>query len=134
MKLRNTIQHITSGISLLVGVVFGLLGIFGVNVTVNAEEINDVIFGLGSIIAIIIQGVPFVIKMLKEKDLTKLKIIVDNVTRTLDETKGLTGVDKKIKAMQIILNECKTQNINVTQEQIDGLIEATVSLRNKIIK
>ncbi len=134
MKAGSIVQHISSALTFLTGLIFGLLKVFGVNITVNEEDVNTLIFGLASFIALLIQLIPFIVKMIKEKNLTAIKDIVSDVVKAVEELKDLTGEEKKAKAVEIILKECKERNLKITEAELCPLIEAVVALRNQVIK
>ncbi len=134
MKIGTIIQHVTSILSFLVGVVFGIMHLFGATIVINQADVNSIIFGLGSVTATIIQLVPFVIKVVRDKNYKEIVEIVKDVVHFAENLTDLTGPEKKEKALQIIETICKERGIAFDINVIDGLIEAAVELYNKVVK
>lgn len=134
MSIKNVIQHVVSALIFLTSVIFATLSLCGVTIAINETDINNLIFGLGSLIAACIEIVPFLIKLIKDKDFAKTMHIVSNVVKAIEELKGLSSLQKKTKALDIITKECEAQNIKIDIDKIDQMIETVVALRNKVVK
>lgn len=135
MKINSkVIQRIVAFVLFLTGLIFAILGIFGVNVTVNQEDINNIIFGLGAVIAAAIEFVPLLYSLIKDKNARELLAIVKDIVYAVEELKGLTGAEKKQKALDSIKEVCESRGIEFDAERVDDMIESVIAIYNLVIK
>jgi len=135
MKITNAlIQKIVAFLVFLTGIVFAILGLFGVNVTVNQADINNIIFGLGVIIGAIIQFAPMLYSLVKDKNTRELLGIVKDIVYAVEDLNGLTGPEKKQKALDSIKEVCESRGIEFDAERVGEMIESVVAIYNLVIK
>lgn len=135
MKInRALVQRITSALIFLTGFVFAILGVFGVQVTVNQADINIIIFGLSSVVAALIEFGPLVYGLVKDKNVRELLSIVNDVVYAVEESKGLSGPEKKRKALEAIATICEERNIIFDAVQVDQMIESVIAIYNTVVK
>lgn len=135
MKIdRKMIQRITAGLIFLTGFVFAILGMFGVQVTVNQADINNVIFGLGSVVAFLIEFGPMIHGLVKDKNVRELLSIVNDVVYAVEELDGLTGPEKKQKALKSIATICEQRGIEFDAEKVGLMIESVIAIYNTVVK
>lgn len=132
--IKFYIKHVCSALTLLVAIIIGLLGVCGIKINVSEIEINNLIFSIGSFIAILIEVIPFIKDFIKTKSLPKILNVVKTVVDAVEELKNLKGSEKKEKATDIIVKELHKQGIKVELKSIDGLIETAVAMRNQVVK
>lgn len=132
--MKFIIQRIVSILIFSVGLIFAILGLFGVTITVNESDINNIIFGLGTIVATLIEVVPILLQLLKDKEYRKIMEIVNDVVWSVEELKGLSGPEKKQKAMNSIEKLCKERNIKFDSDKVNNMIESIITIRNTVIK
>jgi len=131
---NKLIQRIVAALIFITGFVFAILGMFGVDISVNQADINNVIFGLGTVIAALIEFAPMVYSLVKDKKLRELLSIVNEVVWTVEEVKGLTGSQKKEKALEAIAKICEERGIDYNIEQVDNMIESMITIWNIVAK
>lgn len=134
MKTKVIIQRITSILIFLTGLVFGILGLFGVTVTVNQADVNNIIFGLGAVIAAVIEFVPLILSLVKDKQFREVMGIVNDVVWAVEELKGLNSEEKKHKAMTSIAKICDERGIKFEADKVDAMIESVVRVYNTVVK
>lgn len=134
MKIKSMIQRITAILVFLVGLIFGILGLFGVNITVNQSDVNSIIFGLGAVIAGLIEVVPMLLSLVKDKKFRELMAVVNDVVWSVEELKGLTGPEKKQKAILAINKICEDRGIDFDEAQVDNMIESVIAIYNTVVK
>jgi len=134
MKGNAIIQRITALLIFLTGLVFGVLGLFGVNVTVNQSDVNNIIFGLGSVIAALIEFAPTIFALAKDKKFREVMSIVNDVVWSVEELKGLSGPEKKRKAMIAVQKICDERGIEFDADKVDDMIESVIAIYNTVVK
>lgn len=134
MKVRAIIQRVTALLVFLTGFIFGVLGLFGVTVTVNQADVNNIIFGLGAVIAALIEFVPMILSLVKDKQFREVMSIVNDVVWAVEELKGLSSKEKKRKAMISIANICDERGIKFEPDRVDAMIESVVMVYNTVVK
>ena len=134
MKVRAIIQRVTALLIFLTGFIFGVLGLFGVTVTVNQADVNNIIFGLGAVIAALIEFVPMILSLVKDKQFREVMSIVNDVVWAVEELKGLSSKEKKRKAMTSIAKICDERGIKFEPDKVDAMIESVVSVYNTVVK
>jgi len=131
---NKLIQRITALLIFIVGFVFAILGLFGVDITVNQADVNNVIFGLGTVIAALIEFAPMIYALIKDKKLRELLSIVNEVVWTVEGMEGLTGPQKKEKALQAIAKICEERGIDWNTDQVNNMIESMITIWNIVAK
>mgnify|MGYP000855852605 FL=1 len=131
---NKLIQRITALLIFIVGFVFAILGLFGVDITVNQADVNNVIFGLGTVIAALIEFAPMIYALIKDKKLRELLSIVNEVVWTVEGMEGLTGPQKKEKALQAIAKICEERGIDWNTDQVNDMIESMITIWNIVVK
>ena len=134
MKTSVIIQRVTASLAFLTGLIFGLLGLFGVTVTVNQADVNSIIFGLGAVIAALIELVPTLIGLIKDKQFRELMAIVNDVVWSVEELKGLSGPEKKCKAILAVNKICDQRGITFDADRVDKMIESVIAIYNTVVK
>jgi len=134
MKVSTIIQRVTASLAFLTGLIFGLLGLFGVTVTVNQADVNSIIFGLGAVIAALIELVPTLIGLIKDKQFRELMAIVNDVVWSVEELKGLSGPEKKRKAILAVNKICDQRGITFDADRVDKMIESVIAIYNTVVK
>ena len=134
MKVRMIIQRITAMLAFLVGLIFGILGLFGVVITVNQADVNNIIFGLGAVIAALIEFGPMVISLMRDKQFREVMSIVNDVVWAVEELKGLSSEEKKRKAMISIAKICDERGIKFEPDKVDDMIESVIRIYNTVVK
>ena len=134
MKIRMLIQRITAILIFLTGMVFAILGLFGVSVTVNQADVNNIIFGLGVIIAALIEFAPMILSLIKDKQFREVMAIVNDVVWSVEELKGLSSSEKKSKAMKAIEKICTERGITFDADKVDNMIESVIAIYNTVVK
>jgi len=131
---RMMIQRVIAALIFLIGFVFAILSMFGVQVTVNQADINNVIFGLGSVIAALIEFGPLLYGLVKDKNIRELLSIVNDVVYAVEKSKGLSGPEKKQKALEAITTICEERNIIFDAVQVEQMIESVIAIYNTVVK
>ena len=134
MKVRAIIQRVTALLIFLTGFIFGVLGLFGVTITVNQADVNNIIFGLGSVIAALIEFTPMILSLVKDKQFREVMGIVNDVVWAVEELKGLSSEEKKHKAMISIAKICDERGIKFEPDKVDAMIESVVRVYNTVVK
>ncbi len=134
MKARAIIQRVTALLIFLTGFIFGVLGLFGVTITVNQADVNNIIFGLGSVIAALIEFTPMILSLVKDKQFREVMGIVNDVVWAVEELKGLSSEEKKHKAMISIAKICDERGIKFEPDKVDAMIESVVRVYNTVVK
>lgn len=134
MKVRSIIQRITAMLVFLVGLIFGILGLFGVVITVNQADVNNIIFGLGAVIAALIEFGPMIFSLMRDKQFRELMSIVNDVVWAVEELKGLSSEEKKHKAMISIAKICDERGIKFESDKVDDMIESVIRIYNTVVK
>jgi len=133
--MNQMIKRITAALVFLTGFVFALLGLFGINVTVNQTDVNNVIFGLGVIVGVIIEFAPMIYDLVKDKNYKELLSIVSDVVKAVEESsEGLSGQEKKDKAMNAIRIICEKRDIPFDVEKVSHMIESIIAIYNTVVK
>lgn len=134
MKSNTIIQRVVSTLIFFIGLVFGILGLFGVTVTVNQSDVNSIIFGFGALIAAAIELIPIIVQMLKDKETRQLLDIVNDVVWAVEELKGLSSEEKKRKAMMSVSAICTERGIKFDSIKVDRMIESVINVYNTVVK
>ena len=134
MKTNSIIQRVTAALIFLTGLIFALLGMFGIRITVNQSDINNIIFGLSTVIAMLIEFVPILYSLIRDKQLRELLSIVNDVVYAVEESKDLTGRQKKEKALYAVAIICQERGIVYDEERVSNMIESVISIYNTVIK
>ncbi len=134
MKVRAIIQRVTALLIFLTGFIFGVLGLFGVTITVNQADVNNIIFGLGAVIAALIEFTPMILSLVKDKQFREVMGIVNDVVWAVEELKGLSSEEKKHKAMLSIAKICDERGIKFESDKVDAMIESVVRVFNTVVK
>lgn len=135
MKLnRNAIQRITALLIFITGFVFAVLGLFGIDISVNKTDINNVIFGLGTVVAALIEFAPMIYALIKDKKLRELLSVVNEVVWIVEESEDLTGSQKKEKALIAIAKICDERGIDWNTDQVSNMIESMITIWNIVGK
>lgn len=134
MKVRAIIQRVTALLVFLTGFIFGVLGLFGVTITVNQADVNNIIFGLGAVIAALIEFLPMILSLVKDKQFREVMGIVNDVVWAVEELKGLSSEEKKHKAMISIAKICDERGIKFEPDKVDKMIESVVRVYNTVVK
>lgn len=134
MTTKKVVQRVTSALAFLTGLIFAILGLFGVTITVNQADVNSIIFGLGAVIAALIEFIPLLITLVKDKNFRELMSIVNDVVWSVEELKGLSGPEKKRKAMIAINKICEERGITFDADRVDKMIESVIAIYNTVVK
>lgn len=134
MKVRMIIQRITAILVFLIGLIFGILGLFGVVITVNQADVNNIIFGLGAVIAALIEFAPMIFSLMRDKQFREVMSIVNDVVWAVEELKGLSSEEKKRKAMISIAKICDERGIKFEPDKVDAMIESVIRIYNTVVK
>ena len=134
MKLSTIIQRVTAILVFLTGLIFGILGLFGVTVTVNQADVNNIIFGLGAVIAALIEFIPTLLSLVKDKQFREVMAIVNDVVWSVEEIKGLSGPEKKRRAMIAVHKICEDRGIIFDAGKVDNMIESVITIFNTVSK
>ncbi len=134
MKVRAIVQRVTALLIFLTGFIFGVLGLFGVTITVNQADVNNIIFGLGAVIAALIEFAPMILSLVKDKQFREVMSIVNDVVWAVEELKGLSSKEKKRKAMVSIAKICDERGIKFEPDKVDAMIESVVRVFNTVVK
>ncbi|MFU8785844.1 MAG: hypothetical protein ACNA7U_01245 [Candidatus Izemoplasmataceae bacterium] len=134
MKISFVIQKFSALLIFLVGLVFAFLAIAGVQVTINQSDVNAIIFGLATIIAAAIEFVPMILGLIKDKDFRELMAIVNDVVYAIEDVKGLSSREKKIRAMTTIREICDERDIEFDSQKVSNMIESVIYIYNKVVK
>jgi len=140
MKASKLIQRVTSVLLFLVGFIFAILGIFGVRVTVNQTDVNNVIFGLGAIAGFLIEFVPMIFGLIKQVKVGELLTIVRDVVYAVESISNtpdggvIPGQEKKRIALEKIEKICIDRGITFNKDLVDNLIESVIKILNTVTK
>jgi len=134
MKTRMVIQRLTAILVFLTGFIFALLGLFGITVTVNQADVNNIIFGLGTLISAAIEFGPMIFELVKDKQFREIMSIVNDVVWAVEGLEGLTSKEKKQKAMLSISKICEERGIKFEADKVDKMIESVVIVFNTVTK
>lgn len=134
MKVSVIIQRVTAILIFLTGLVFGILGLFGVTVTVNQADVNSIIFGLGAVIAASIEFVPAFIQLIKDKEYRQVMSIVNDVVWSVEEIKGISGPEKKRRALEAVQKIMDERGLTFDINKVDRMIESVIDILNTVTK
>lgn len=134
MKFSVIIQRVTAILIFLTGFVFGILGLFGVTVTVNQADVNNIIFGLGALIAAAIEFVPMLLQLMKDKEFREVMSIVNDVVWSVEEIKGISGPEKKRRALEAVQKIMDERGLTFDINKIDRMIESVIDILNTVTK
>ena len=134
MKFSVIIQRVTAILIFLTGFVFGILGLFGVTVTVNQADVNNIIFGLGALIAAAIEFVPMLLQLMKDKEFREVMSIVNDVVWSVEEIKGISGPEKKRRALEAVQKIMEERGLTFDINKIDRMIESVIDILNTVTK
>jgi len=118
----------------LTGLVFAIMGFFGYTLTVNQADINAIIFGLGSIIAVSIELFPLIFELMRDKKFRELFSIVNDVVYAVESLDGLTSLQKKNQAMAAVKKICYQRDIEFDSEKVSNMIESIIDIYNTVVK
>jgi hypothetical protein len=134
VKISTIIQRVTAIMVFLTGLIFGILGLFGVSITINQADVNGIIFGLGAVIAGLIEFIPVITSLVKDKNFRELYSIVNDVVWSVEELKGLPGPEKKRKAIIAVNKVCLERGITFDPDKVDKMIESIIAIYNTVVK
>ena len=134
MKVKAIIQRVTAILIFLTGLVFGIIGLFGVTVTVNQADVNNIIFGLGALIAAAIELVPILLQLMKDKEFRQIMSIVNDVVWSVEEIKGISGPEKKRRALEAVQKIMKERDLTFDINKVDRMIESVIDILNTVTK
>lgn len=132
MKTSVIIQRVTALLIFLTGFVFGLLGLFGVTITVNQADVNNIIFGFSAVIAALIEFIPTIIALVKDKNFRVIFNIVNDVVWSVEELEGLSGPEKKTRALIAVQKICSDREIDFDPEKVGRMIESVINVLNTV--
>jgi hypothetical protein len=134
MKVSVIIQRVVAILIFLTGFVFGILGLFGVTVTVNQADVNNIIFGLGALIAAAIEFVPMLLQLMKDKEFREVMSIVNDVVWSVEEIKGISGPEKKRRALAAVQKIMEERGLTFDINKVDRMIESVIDILNTVTK
>lgn len=132
------IQHVVSALLAVATAILTILIATGVIQPDMQETVRTAvstgIVAVGAVATTLSELIPFLIKIVKDKNYAEILSIVRQCVVEVENIQGLPGSEKKGKVLEAVKKLLAERNIQFDIKAIDDMIESVVAIMNSIKK